>query len=232
MPKKPAPKRKRTTKSTTRKRSPQRSTAKRSAGKQPQRRGSSWLARFGVLLVLLGLIFSVYVALLDTHVQAKFSGKRWAVPARVYARPLELYPGAEISAKQLSAELERLGYRKVSYPKQVASWSRNKNRFLIHSRPFQFWDSEEPAHLVEVIFGGRGIASLRQKGRDLPLMRLEAPEIGSIYPAHTEDRVLVSRDDLPELLVQALLTVEDRSFYSHTGVNPKAIARAAWENLR
>ena len=37
---------------------------------------------------------------------------------------------------------------------------------------------------------------------------------------------------LPEKYVQALLLFEDRRFYHHPGIDPLAIARAAWGNLR
>jgi penicillin-binding protein 1C len=37
---------------------------------------------------------------------------------------------------------------------------------------------------------------------------------------------------LPPLLVRATLAAEDTRFYSHAGVDPRAVARAAWRNLR
>ncbi|WP_201178564.1 peptidoglycan glycosyltransferase PbpC [Pseudomonas sp. S31] len=45
-------------------------------------------------------------------------------------------------------------------------------------------------------------------------------------------RYPVSPDEVSPLYLQALLTYEDRWFYSHPGVNPLALARAAWLNLR
>jgi len=36
---------------------------------------------------------------------------------------------------------------------------------------------------------------------------------------------------LPKHVVQAFLAVEDRRFYSHWGIDPRGIARAAWSNL-
>jgi len=38
-------------------------------------------------------------------------------------------------------------------------------------------------------------------------------------------------DEIPSMLIQAFLAVEDRSFYEHSGVDVKGIARAAWANL-
>lgn len=45
-------------------------------------------------------------------------------------------------------------------------------------------------------------------------------------------RYPVSPDEVSPLYLQALLTYEDRWFYHHPGVNPLALARAAWLNLR
>jgi penicillin-binding protein 1A len=43
---------------------------------------------------------------------------------------------------------------------------------------------------------------------------------------------MVDVDDLPPHVWQAFLAIEDRRFYSHWGVDPRGIARAAWHNLR
>ncbi|WP_409567308.1 transglycosylase domain-containing protein, partial [Pseudomonas sp.] len=45
-------------------------------------------------------------------------------------------------------------------------------------------------------------------------------------------RYPVGADEVSPLYLQALLTYEDRWFYQHPGVNPMALARAAWLNLR
>jgi len=207
-----------------------RSKSKRRRGKRAVRR---WPARLLALGFLLSLVAGVYLLYLDHTVRLKFEGRRWAVPARVYSRPLELYPGADITPTQLVAELDRLGYRKVRHPKQQATWSRNKGRFLVRTRPFTFWDAREPGRYLDLRFQGGHLDSIRDaKGRGQALVRLEPPEIGSIYPSHNEDRVLVSREALPDLLVKALVAVEDRSFYSHHGVDPRAILRALWANIR
>ncbi|MFC1357338.1 MAG: penicillin-binding protein 1B [gamma proteobacterium symbiont of Phacoides pectinatus] len=210
--------------------------------KKPRRRGASrprgrvkrrWLARLIAFGFLFSLVAGVYVLYLDHTVRTKFEGKRWAVPARVYGRPLELYAGARLTGEQLQAELRRLGYRKVAHPRQPASWSQSGSRFLIRTRNFQFWDVAEPEQYIDLRLDGGRVAHLSQAdGAELALLRLEAPEIGSIYPAHNEDRVLVRRDQLPPGLVTALLAVEDRTFHEHHGVDPRGIARALGANLR
>jgi penicillin-binding protein 1B len=197
------------------------------------RRGYSWGARLLALGLLVILVGGVYLARLDHEVRLKFDGKRWALPARVYARALEVYPMAEMGADQLQAELKRLGYRRTPHPDSPGEYSSYRGRFLVHTRGFAFWDTAEPRRSLELDFADGMLKTLRDRstGAQLPLVRLEPPLIGSIYPAHHEDRILVRRQDLPEALVQGLIAVEDQGFYEHHGVDPLAIARAVWVNL-
>ncbi len=214
--------------------------SRRSAGKRRRRKASAkqrsfawtkWLSGLVVLALLLGGGYSLY---LSHIVRVKFEGKRWAVPARVYARPLELYAGAPVTPEQLQFELELLGYRKVKHPRKTAQWSRAGARFVVHGRGFLFWDGREPASRVEIRAGAEGITRLRdlRTGREIDLLRMEPPVIGSIYPSHKEDRVLVKREELPDHLVAALLAAEDRDYFHHHGINLYSIGRALLANLR
>lgn len=208
-----------------------RSTRKKVASRKRSFALFRWIS--GLLLLSIMLIggYSLY---LSQIVRVKFEGKRWAVPARVYARPLELYAGARIGPGQLQAELQALGYRKARYPKSAAQWSRANNRIVLFSRDFQFWDGAEPGRLIRVEFDNNGISGLSGAGNKqaIDLVRLEPPLIGSIYPSHREDRVLVRRDELPGHLINALLAAEDRQYFEHRGVSPLSILRAIAVNVQ
>ena len=147
-----------------------RAPAKRRARPTARRR---WPARLLALGLLFSFLLGVYLLYLDHKVRVQFDGKRWAVPARVYGRPLELYPGAVLTPAQLVAELKRLGYRKVRHPEAAASWSQNRDRFLVRSRPFLFWDGPEPGHYLDLRFAKGRLQSLRDvQGKELALVRL------------------------------------------------------------
>ncbi|MFW5934071.1 MAG: transglycosylase domain-containing protein, partial [Actinomycetota bacterium] len=47
-----------------------------------------------------------------------------------------------------------------------------------------------------------------------------------------ENRVPVDRDEIPDMVIDAVLATEDATFYEHNGVNHAAIARAALTNFR
>ena len=192
------------------------------------------LQRGVALLALLLLIVSiVVVAVLDRRVTAQFEGRRWTLPARVYAQPIELYVGQELSAQRFVEELERLGY--VARPKadRPGTYRRSGQRVDVHVREFRFSDELQAARALRIGFDGDAIASLEgMSGEDVPVIRLDPLLIGSIFPIHGEDRIVVSPEQVPPLLPEALKAVEDRKFDSHHGVNPLAILRALFVNVR
>ncbi len=190
-----------------------------------------WLG-WALKLSLVGLVvLAVFAVYLDAVVQEKFSGKRWTVPAKVYARPLELFVGQKLAKDDFLKELDALGYRRENTVAGPGGVSVAGNNIELHSRGFQFYESTEPAQRVRVRFSGDYVAGLTQAGGgNLAVARLEPLLIGGLYPAHQEDRVLIKLEQVPPYLVETLVAIEDREFFNHFGVSPKGIARAVWIN--
>ena len=198
-----------------------------SRSRQQLQRGFAILA----LLALLALI--ILVAVLDRRVTQQFEGRRWTLPARVYAQPLELYAGQDLSSARFAQELERLGYIPQTPVDRPGTFRRKGDSVDVYVREFRFSDETQPAQKLHVGFDGEAIAALAgSNGADVPVFGLDPLLIGSIFPIHGEDRIIVSPAEVPPLLPQALKAVEDRKFDTHHGVNPLAILRAAFVNLR
>ena len=100
-------------------------------------------------------------------------------------------------------------------------------------RPARFEEDTRAAELLTITGGANGIGSLRDSaGGEVPVLRLEPLLIGSIFPIHGEDRIVVSPEEVPLLLPPALKAIEDRKFNTHHGIDPLAMLRAAWVNVR
>jgi len=182
-----------------------------------------WIALLAVALPVAA--FTLY---LDLRVRSEFEGRRFALPARVYARPLELHAGSRIPQAALEQELRSLGYREAAREGESGWFVRGRDGLEIALRPFVFWDGAQAAQRLRVTFERGQVAALRDaQGRDLPLARLDPLLVGGIYPAGNEDRLLVRLAEVPQHLVQALIAIEDRKFFSHPGVDPRGLARAA-----
>jgi penicillin-binding protein 1B len=175
-----------------------------------------------------------YVKKLDEQITSRFEGRRWELPARIYARPLELYIGKSISVGALEKELKQLRYSRRDLPDKPGEYSIKNNTVTIYSRAFPFPDGLQPAIHIEFAIQNRTITTLRDPDSKemVGIFRLEPLQYASIYPTHNEDRLLIKLEDAPDLLIETLLLIEDNSFYSHWGIRPAAIARAALANLR
>jgi len=225
---------------------PKEKSSKRTARKKkPARKRSkkSFSTRFSLfkkhyfvsLISILILFITAYIIYLDIRITSKFEGKIWLLPSHVYARPLELFVGQSLSAKNFQQELELIGYHQIkglpTKPGQYRHW--NEKHFELISREFHFEEGVQPSQKLRVDFSYAKVRSLKTlfTQQPLTLVRLEPAKIAGIYPGHAEDRQLIKLEDVPDYLVLALLAVEDRRFYDHWGVDPRSIARALLANL-
>jgi penicillin-binding protein 1B len=202
----------------------------------PQRKKKWWIPKkkqlfLGVLAVLLLLVS--YVAYLDFTVRDRFEGKRFALPARVYARPLELYSGLKLRLAELLTEVNQLGYRDRVRPGTPGTYHCSGRIVELVTRPFAFGNGRQESMALRVIFDDSGVQTLQRQTDNTPLdlVRLDPPMIGGIYPGKNEDRVLVGLNDVPRQVVDALIAVEDNRYYSHHGIDPRGIARALFTTL-
>ena len=163
----------------------------------------------------------------------QFEGRRWTLPAQVFAAPLELYTGLALSPTQLEQELQRLHYRRAEQLDRPGTYRLQGARIDVALRPARFADETRNAALLSIVAGPQGLESLRDSaGLEVPVLRLEPLLIGSIFPIHGEDRIIVTPQEVPSLLPAALKAVEDRKFDSHHGVDPVGMLRALWVNVR
>jgi len=190
---------------------------------------------FILIGIVIGSLFSAaYVLQQDELVRNQFEGKRWALPARVFARPLELYEGQSLVPNDLHQELQLLNYTFVTHLVGTGQFKRSKNTFYIQTRGFQFAEDQEISRRIRIDIRNNKISKLTntESNEQLTLMRLEPVLIGNFYPRHNEDRVLVKLDDVTPLLAKGLIAVEDKKYYEHFGVNIKSIVRALLANVK
>jgi penicillin-binding protein 1B len=181
----------------------------------------------GVLSIMLYAVFWGIVA------WDQFGSKQWELPARIYSRPLELYPGLPLNPELLEKELILMSYRKGDSIDVPGSYCINKNVCTLFSRPFSFPDGEESSQKIRIEIRNGTISGLTdiETNRNINLARLDPALIGSFYPDSDEDRLWVKFDDAPPLLIQTILAVEDRDFYHHHGIKILSMLRALKTNI-
>lgn len=179
-------------------------------------------------------IFFYFLIKTNQELGTQFEDRSWSVPARVYARPLELYVDKPIKKDDLILELQMLNYKKTDQLNQPGSYKEQDNTINVYIKEFTYSDGVSPAQKIQVTINKNKITELKsgQQDEKINLIRIEPLHIASIYPVHNEDRILLKREEIPQLLVDTLLAMEDRQFYDHMGINPKAIMRAMVANFK
>jgi penicillin-binding protein 1B len=181
-------------------------------------------------LIIFSVISIAYVSILDSKVVNKLDGVLWTVPAKVYARPLELAEGGKINVDVLKKELEILSYELTKgIPDTPGEFSQSQRSVNIFIRGF---GSQEPG-LYRLKIENDKIDSIKGKdGISIDLIQLEPLSIGGMFPSHLQDRILLNFSQVPKDLEEMILVVEDRNFYSHKGISLRSIMRAFIKNTR
>lgn len=203
--------------------------------RKPPKPGSHWFrnALFAVFIAGSFVLFS-FIGYLDYNVREQFEGKRWAIPAHVYASPVELYAGQNLSPEKFEQLLQNLNYRQDSVLKAEGSYTKKNRQIFVKTREFEFWDQREPSRLLTVDFDETGIVSVIDlaQSKEMAIVRMDPVQIGSFYPAIKEDRILIKLEETPEILINGLLASEDRDFYNHIGISFRGIARALMADIK
>lgn len=183
-----------------------------------------------MLTAFVAVLYGLYLAVVVTR---EFDERGWDIPARVYAAPLELYPGKRMSRDALATELERLAYLRTDSATVPGSYARSDDRIALVTRASTSPLGPQPAQALTIDFSQDSIARIANAaGSAVAFAELDPLLIGSIFPAHGEDRIILRPDEIPSLLIEGLKAVEDRRFESHIGVDLRGIVRATWVNLR
>ena len=189
-----------------------------------------------VLLGLTGIWAARAVSSLDERVEARFRGQLFAVPSRVYARPVALRTGLDVQRIRLRARLERMGYvAAVGAQPQLrpGEFAVRPGEFDIFRRPSRLPNRYTPEQLIHLRLDGSRITAVRDDKDELASSaELEPEVIAQFHGAERADRKLVALGDVPPVLVEAIIAIEDQSFYEHHGIQLWRIAGAFVANLR
>lgn len=195
------------------------------------RSGVGLFAKLAVVSIALLVFYSIY---LDGTVRERFEENRYQAPALLYSRALTLSADAALTLERVEAELKALNYTHTAGAREPGEFNVRGNTILLHRRAFDFADGFEPSQRIRLRFEGSRLQEVLAwpSQQVLTEARLEPQLIGRFAADSGEDRLLVSLAQVPELMRDTLLMIEDQSFYQHRGVKPTAIARAAVANLR
>lgn len=212
-----------------------------SGGQEPPRKKGAkrWLTMLSIKIgIVAAVVFGVMFLYFSSVVYSEYDtvDDKWVLPAVVYSRALELYPDQRLSIEQMVYELKLLKYRQSSNPTKSGEYAVNykTGRIVVIRRPFTFPDGKEERMTFMIEFADKRVSRILNADtrQELSYVRMDPvllDRINRIDPK--EDRIFISLAEVPKMLITTLLEIEDRSYYSHMGVNFMAIGRAFVKNL-
>ena len=206
--------------------------------RRPRRPRRRWLKLTAAVLVgpllVLGAVFAFMYQSVAIELDARLAGLHERIAPRVYARPFVLRVGQAVTVEELVERLDDVGYTR----RERAT---APGEFDVHGSTIRLIPRGGPAaeRLVEATLamdarGGSGrIAGLElQRTGRVSDVQLETPLLTAVAPGGRGRQRQVPLTHLPASVVQAVLAIEDRRFYSHPGVDVIRTAGAVVTNLR
>ncbi|MGH9499396.1 MAG: transglycosylase domain-containing protein [Terriglobales bacterium] len=182
------------------------------------------IATFVVLGIVICGWFSYFYIKYDRIIAQRFAGPVFSSSAKIYAIPRLVKVDEKIEAREIASQLERAGYSEKG-DSAIGSYRLLGGGIEIKPGP-QSYHSPEAATIR--IQNGQ-VVSISGKSGDLSAYELEPQMITGLFDAQQRSkREVVKYDQIPKIMVEAVLAIEDRRFFQHSGVNFLRMGEAAW----
>ncbi len=199
------------------------SKARRGLPRDPVLRAA--LIVFLVAAVGLGGSFSYFYIKYDRIIQQRFSTPVFTNSAKIYAIPRVIRDGDKASAKEIASALARAGYSEKEGQSALGSFRLVSGGIEITPGP-ESYHSPEEAHIT---FQDGQVERIASKGNDLSAYELEPQLVTALFDSEQRSkRQVVKYNDIPKVMVDAVLAIEDRRFFEHSGVNFTRMFEAVW----
>ena len=192
-------------------------------------------------VVAVGTLTYLYVSY-GRMIDARLHGERDRAVPRVFARPLTLQAGQNLSQTELVARLNDVGYAQRSRVERTGEFAIDRHQVVILSR-----GGDQAGTPVTVSFPEppvvkkkgatppapppQRIIRIQAGARTLDRVVLDAPLLTALMTGPREKRRRVALETIPARMQEAVLSIEDRRFYYHPGVDPIRMVGALVTNV-
>lgn len=198
-----------------------------------------WGSRFGLILLGSSIFLILLAAGVGTYfwisfgrmIDLRLSGHIQQTTAKIYAAPMKIYTGESVSLEDMANHLQRAGYSELD----VAG---TPGRYIRHGKEMEIRPSNESyfgnKNRLVIDFSGGAIQKIRSMdtGAAVDSAEVEPELLTALFDSSREKRRAISYNDIPKVLRDAVISVEDRRFFEHPGFDPVRILGAAWADLR
>ena len=191
-----------------------------------------WGRAFIVAFLIMGTLavgtFTYFYVKYAGVIEAKLRNGPFGNTSLLYAAPKPLMLNDAAQLGEVVNYLQRVGYS--ASPRNRLGWYHLRaDAIEINPGP----DGYDPEGAVVKVANGHvtQIISLRDH-TERTRYELQPELITNLFDQKREKRRIVQFNDIPKVMVNAVLAAEDRHFFQHPGFDPMGIARAIWVDIR
>jgi penicillin-binding protein 1B len=180
-----------------------------------------------VVLVAYGYFFFTYRGIVDERLKQPI----FASTAKIYAAPREVRAGQKLTVRLIANELREAGYSAdgASQLSPLGTFAEGVQAITVRPGPQSFHSQDGATIRVDY-----GVVSTITDDHGQPLSSYELEPLlitGLSEDVNRTKRRLLTYDEIPPNLVQAVLAIEDRRFFEHGGVNYVSMISWAWHDV-
>ena len=188
------------------------------------------LAIFLFMAVAVAGVFTFYWVKYARVVDRRLSGPIFDNTAKIYGTPEPVRVGERITSSDIAAELQRAGYSQegAKTVSRIGVYQLRRDGIAIAPGP----ESYEGPGEAEINIEKGKVSGILAGGKQLGGYDLEPQLITALSTQQRAKRQVVKYQDIPRVMREAVLSVEDRRFFQHGGVNYFRLVEAALVDLR
>ncbi len=198
-----------------------------------------WTSRFGLAILALALcallaaagVWTYYWVYFSHMIDQRLTGQVFGHTSHIFTAPEKIFVGEQLSSGNLSGYLINNGYSEADVPGSAGRFETTKSSIEIYPSQSSYFEGR---NAIRVDFSPTAISSIHLLSDNLSVSsaQIEPALLTNLFDDSREKRRVVRFEDLPPVLVHAVLAAEDKRFFEHGGLDPIRVAGAAIADLR
>lgn len=191
--------------------------------------GKTILAAF-VLTFSLGLIFfTYYYAKYSRLIEAKLTAGPFANTSMLFAAPRTVMVGDQAAPQEIATDLRRAGYTE-SRDNRMGHFAITPDSIEVYPGPDSYFKRDDGV----IKFANGRVSQIISLGDNTERTQyaLEPELMSNLFDKNREKRRIAKYEDIPPVLVHAVISAEDKRFFQHSGFDPIRVIRSAYVDLK
>ncbi len=197
---------------------------------KPKHKG---LILFGKLAFTASCFIAAYGIYLDGKIRSKMDGQIWRLPAEVYSRIEKISLDDNLTFNTVKNLLLDNNYRQTTTLAAPGDFKIEANQLTLIRRAFPFPTGPEAQRVLRLRFENNNLKYIEDLVNLTQIDEFQlSPKLIGMLQSEKQERLAISLQNYPRLLIDTLLLTEDRNFFQHDGISPLGIIRATITNIQ